>query len=694
MVEEPVPEAKPRFNEEQMRFLSVLLDRSLFSRQAGFQFDGRRDLYDIFGYDRIVTSQQYRDEYARGGIAKQIIEAFPKATWREGVELFEDEDPKVSTPFEKAWNDLWKQHGIGNKLLSADILAGQSTYSVVLLGAPGFLDTELPRGTKLLYLQPFFGGGGPGNQARSPSGRMQSSDEDVTIEEFDVDPESERFGEPLWYRIRRTDLSSPMLARRVHWSRVIHICEGAHDNNVYGIPTLEAIWNLLFDLEKITGGGGESAFQRAKHTLNANIQKDVAFSPDDLTAMKAIFEEYQHGITNFLPTRGMDVKLIESKPFDFGSNADAILKQIAGTTGIPMRILTGSEMGSLASEQDAENFDSRVQDRRTLHAGPNILRKLANRLIAYGILPEPKKGPDQYETGWPTEEEDDNQKADYGVKLATINKTQGKIIITDDEIRAMAFKLEPLTEEQKQAIADEAAEKMQQAQDAMQQTKQVDDQSNPLPAKAKVPALKAAEDRDLLRVLEAAIRSGDQDTVAKVIGLSSYKYGSTQVQLPPSVADKLIAYGLGIPDADVDEAAGGRETDAHVTVKYGLVAPDAAVLGDVQVTLNGSLTALKKVGSLSFTLGKTGYFAGANYDVVYVDVKGEDLAAVNRAIAAKLPCVPSDHPTYQPHATVAYVKPGTGEKYAGWAGLDGVTVYVEMITLTDADGNRAEVALG
>ena len=40
----------------------VLLDRMQWMRQAGITFDGKRDEYAIFGYDRIVTNQQYRDE--------------------------------------------------------------------------------------------------------------------------------------------------------------------------------------------------------------------------------------------------------------------------------------------------------------------------------------------------------------------------------------------------------------------------------------------------------------------------------------------------------------------------------------------------------------------------------------------------------------------------------------------------------
>jgi 2'-5' RNA ligase len=685
------------FNDVQLRALSVLLDRQQFAKLAGLQFDGLRDLYAIFGYDRIITAGQYRDEYARGGIAKRIVEAYPKATWRGGVEVYEDEDPNVNTPFEKAFYALEQKHHIWNTLRSADILAGLSTYSCILIGAPGDLSTELPKNSKLLYLRAFFGGGGPGDQGRSQSTRTQAADSDVTIDSFDVDPTSERFGEPLAYRIRRTDISSPLLQKPVHWTRIIHVAEGAHDNSVYGVPTLEAVWNLLYDLEKVTGGGAESFFQRAKHSLNINIDKDISYGPTELAELRAKFEEYQHGITNMLPTRGAEVKLIESATANFTGPTDAILKQIAGTTGIPARILTGSEMGTLASEQDAANFNTQVQDRRTGYAGPMIARKLLDRLIEYGYLPTPTG---TYEVDWPVEQSlDEDGKAKYALTLATVNKTQGVTVFTDDEIRDMAFDMEPLADSEKVPIG--APERISVASPPElgadgQPVPQVGQPVAAVPAKAKPPALKAAEEREerhLLRVLTAAIKRGDRETIDRVIGLAGYKYSSVQAELPPSVAAPLLAFGETIAEADLYAPEGGRETDPHVTVKYGLTVPDAAALGDVQAQLNGRLTALKKAGRLSMTMGKTSVFSTPDYDVVVVDIKSEDLAAVNRAIASKLQCAPSDHPSYVPHATVAYVQPGVGQKYAGWAGLDGTTVFLDTLVLSEPDGSRTEVAL-
>jgi hypothetical protein len=160
-------------------------------------------------------------------------------------------------------------------------------------------------------------------------------------------------------------------------------------------------------------------------------------------------------------------------------------------------------MGTLASEQDAANFDSRVQDRRTGYAGPKIVRRTLDRLIKYGYLPTPA----QYEIGWPVEENmDEVGKAGFAVQLASVNQTQGETVFTSEEIRDMAFDLEPLTAEQKKAIADAAAEKVKQAQEAMP------------PAKETFP--RAAEAMDAtLRALEQAIEDDDLEAIGKLLGL-------------------------------------------------------------------------------------------------------------------------------------------------------------------------------
>lgn len=499
-----------RTAEQELRALSIFAERIQWMRQAGIGFNGDRDYYQVLGYDRIITIKQYRDEYARGGIAKRIIECFPKATWRGGVELFEDEDPEATTEFEKAWLELNDRLNVWTTLLKADILAGLSTYSTILLGAPGELDTPLPKGKKLLYLQPFFSGGGPGAVRNNQTAAMQA---DCSILEFDVDPKSPRFGEPLSYQIKRTDLVSPALARPVHWTRIVHIAEGCLDDNVYGAPTLENIWNLLCDLLKVTGGGAEAFWLRANAGLQIDIDKDMALSTDpaqaaaELERLKQQTEDYKHGITRLMRTRGVNINQLGSDVANFDNPAQAILTQIAGSKGIPMRILTGSERGELASTQDAANFNTQVQDRRTSYAGPMIVRRLVDRLIEFGYLPTPK----QYDVSWPTiETMSDMEKAEGAKRWAETITADGKAVYTTSEIREHWQNLQPLTPEQ---IAEMAPPAPEPAPEAPPEAPVVEE-----PKEEEPKALEEHPDAELIRVLAAAIENGATEVVDAIIG--------------------------------------------------------------------------------------------------------------------------------------------------------------------------------
>ena len=84
---------------------------------------------------------------------------------------------------------------------------------------------------------------------------------------------------------------------------------------------------------------------------------------------------------------------------DPSNHVSILLDLIAGTTGIPKRILIGSERGELASTQDETAWNSRVDERRRNYAEPMILRPFIDRLIDLSVLPEPKGG---YVIDWPS----------------------------------------------------------------------------------------------------------------------------------------------------------------------------------------------------------------------------------------------------------------------------------------------------
>jgi len=482
---------------------SVIIDRLQYLRQAGITFDGKRDLYEVLGYDRILTNKQYRDRYLRGGIAKRIVEALPKATWRGSPEVIEDMDPKVDTAFEQAFDALATRLKIWEVLRRADILAGLSNYSVILIGAADAYESELPKGNGnpdgILFMTPFSGGGGPGVNQGNTSGANYV---DATIQEFESDTSSTRFGLPKSYQLRRLDITSPELQKPVHWSRIIHIAEGCLDNDVYGIPTLENVWNLLDDLDKVTGGGAEAFWLRANQGLHLMVDKDAALTPDEKTNLAAQAEEYQHQMRRILQTRKVDVQSLGSDTANFANPADAILTQIAGSKGIPKRILTGSEMGELASSQDRDNWKDQINGRQTGYAEQYIIRPLVDRLLQYNYLPAPAQ---PYEVRWAhIETLTEDEKATGATKWADVNAKQGTTVFTDDEIRDKWYGMEPLTPEQKAAAEAAKPKPEPQAQ----------------PFGFNKPIIlhgKPVQPREVLHALEQAILKNDDTTIREIL---------------------------------------------------------------------------------------------------------------------------------------------------------------------------------
>lgn len=133
-----------------------------------------------------------------------------------------------------------------------------------------------------------------------------------------------------------------------------------------------------------------------------------------------------------------------------------------------------------------------------------------------------------------------------------------------------------------------------------------------------------------------------------------HEFSSTQVQLSEEDAETLFAIGYTIPDSSICEEEGGREDDAHITVKFGLHTDnpqevDAAIAGFGPIKAK-----LTRVGS--FTNPKN------DYDVLKFDVESEDLNELNAMVSKSLEATDT-HPTYHPHATIAYLKKGEAKKY-------------------------------
>lgn len=448
--------------------MSPLLARAELARgnwnYNGQTFYGKRDFNRALGYRHVLTPDDYWYRYKRGGIAKRIVEAFPKSTWRAGGEVIEDEDPDVNTAFEKAWVDLDKRLNIWSTFSKLDILAGLGHYAVLFYGAPGnvYDPLESCKPQDLKYLTPF-------------------AQRNLRIESFIEDEQDERFGQPEFYTLifRRivAGVQRDKLISRVHYSRVLHVAEGALEDPIFGQPRLEAVWDYLDDLIKCVGGGSEAFWKRIDGGKQIKLDPTMPLpTPEQSQALHDMIEEYTHELRRVLTTRGVEIQDLGSNIGNFQSQVSSILDLISATTGIPQRILMGSERGELSSTQDQSNYDDRIEDRRHDFAEPMVVRPFVDRMIELGVLPEA-----DYDVRWPEIKNlNDAQRMAMAQVAATVNQTQGEVVVTTNEIRDRILGFPALTDEQ-------IAEEQQKKQDAIKQ------QQDMFAAKANV--VKAVKDK-------------------------------------------------------------------------------------------------------------------------------------------------------------------------------------------------------
>lgn len=437
---------------------SAIVERFILARSMGMTHAGKRDVYGVLGYDETVTAAQYRDRYRRGGIAKRVVDAYPNAVWRGDGEVIEDEDVDVETEFEKQWWELNDQHRVWSMLQRTHVLASLGSFATILIGAQGDLASPLPTGKPgtILYLRPI--GGGVINESSDRKATASTTDANIMIDTWDEDTKSKRFGLPLTYQLKNNNFTVPP---RVHWTRLVHVpAPGFLDDDVFGPPCLEDVWNYLIDLDKVSGGGAEAFWMRANAGTQFDIDKKMTMNPDpkqaeaELVRMQEQIDAYVHQMSRVFRTRGVNVNQLSSDVADFSGAQDAILTLIAGTKGIPKRILTGSEMGKLASEQDSDNWNDQVKDCRTSYAHPVILRPFIERLIEYGYLVKPV----EWQPKWPeTGAMSDEEKISAAKNMVALNDNKlGDRVVTVNEVREFMGR-EAFTDAELATHADEAA---------------------------------------------------------------------------------------------------------------------------------------------------------------------------------------------------------------------------------------------
>jgi len=419
--------------------VSQLVERVAVAQAMGQSYGSidQRDYFETLGYPQRneLGIDEYWAQFERGGIAERIVTSVSGATWADvpDVQDHAGEDEDETTDFEDDVATVFDETGALHYLERADTLQRIGRFGVLLIGFDdgGDLDEGVDTSAlagdpadDILYYQPFS---------------------EKQIDDFDreTDTQSERFGKPKTYDLDLGDDSIGV--EEVHHSRVIHVAEGALEDESIGYSAYRPVFNYLIDLLKVVGGSAEMYWRGADRKLVANQNGEGRVTDEDKIATQ--IEELVHGLRNVAWTQNVDVEALGGESPDPTGLKDAIIELIAGTLGIPKRRLLGTERGDLASTQDEAAFVALVEERRMKFAEPQIYREFIDKLVEYGIV-SPAKGK-SYDVDWP-----DNfaltelEEAEKIQRLATALKNaapQGDTsqLATVDEIRAELFEWGP-----------------------------------------------------------------------------------------------------------------------------------------------------------------------------------------------------------------------------------------------------------
>lgn len=386
---------------------STFLGRQQGMAQLGLYFDGMRDTYASAGYDKSIDFKRYLARYLRQGIAKRVVNIVADESWRLDPDVVEGDNldtARDDTEFVKSWRFLANggqtsegetQLGLLHYMHRLDRVAGIGHYAVMLLGLDDGKKLEEPAEAEslkrlgvngLLYVSVFDEGS-------------------ATILEYESNIASPRFGRPTIYNLTIQN-GNTSASHRVHWSRIIHVADGAITDDYTGTPRLEAAWNQLIDLEKVMAAVGEAAYRLMIPTIIFSTRDgyelprvDSRMSPDKqqeieeaIAARSDQMDDIVHGLRHTMEVDGMEPTILQGTLQDPTASVQAIIDLISAATGIPQRLLLGSERGELASSQDEENWAKVVEYRQGKFITPAIIRPVVSRLIWLGILPLPRNG--------------------------------------------------------------------------------------------------------------------------------------------------------------------------------------------------------------------------------------------------------------------------------------------------------------
>lgn len=224
------------------------------------------------------------------------------------------------------------------------------------------------------------------------------SSRQVTISSSDLekDPESERYGLPVFYNIKREGVAAPL---RVHYTRVIHVATRLSDESDYeGQSVLDPIWDDLGTLRNIRWGMGQTMYRYGSGFPDItftgaeldDINRWIASGAFDNLNARTYFAHSEDQVLEF--------KGLEGRALDPMNYYLPIMEHISCGTGIPLAILRGVQAGALTgSEVNQGEYYGLISDEQSAYE--DAMRQLIDAIL--GFMPDGRRrNPVKYKFNW------------------------------------------------------------------------------------------------------------------------------------------------------------------------------------------------------------------------------------------------------------------------------------------------------
>lgn len=403
----------------------------------------RKRLYEEFGYPDSVNFDDFYRAYKRNAVARAAVRRMIDNCWQDNPEIFEGEEKEDGAKKDSAWDKqvnklfkkLWKQ------IKGADRRNLVGNYSALLIQLRDDSDwREAVNRAKVRSLR-----------EKALVRLIPVWEAQLDVSRWDEDPQSETFGMPAMYQYTEmpvgNDNGKPGRIIDVHPERVFLLAEGADDGSMDGESMLEAGFNKLLDIEKISGGSAEGFLKNASRQIVFNFSKDVNFAKlakalgvsegEVSAAMDAQTRELNRNVDSAVVMQDGSASVLSVAAADPEPTWRTALNEFCATIPIPVKILIGMQTGERASSEDMKDWAKTGNARR---AGflTEVVEGIVRWFIKLEIIPAP--GEEQITIHWnDLLAPGDAEKIDAMLKMADVadksTRSFGRSVISENEVR-------------------------------------------------------------------------------------------------------------------------------------------------------------------------------------------------------------------------------------------------------------------